>query len=223
MGCRHPVWRSCISCRVGFSCARCFWKKFITPGSVDLVLQSIRANRSHALINLEIAMNPVCRLSRAATLAVFITAVIAASTAFNIPFNTEIACTDETKEAGSKTEEIDPDYAVPDGSPKEIMGFLDELKARKSKFANRREEIDHLIKLYRAFIDGGEKILNQDTTEKVAANAARMKLNSLLVLASNEIGDSGQRRVGSRDGGLKQTSESRWPKSLNSIGIRSES
>ena len=95
----------------------------------------------------------------------------------------------DTKETDSKVEEADPDYVVPDGTPDEIMEFLDKLKARKTKFANRHEKIDHAIKLHRAMINAGDQILGQHADAKTAANAAKMKLNSLTVLAANGIGD----------------------------------
>ena len=79
--------------------------------------------------------------------------------AFDCSFDPVIAFADDLQDAGAQPEETDPDYAVPDGTPKEIMDFLGELKSRKTKFANRREEIDHLIKLYRAYIEAGDKIL----------------------------------------------------------------
>ena len=62
--------------------------------------------------------------------------------------------------ADTKTsEETDPDYAVPDGSPKEILAFIKQLGLKRPKFANREEQIDHAIKVQRAMIAAGDKIL----------------------------------------------------------------
>ena len=99
---------------------------------------------------------------------------------------------DDKKEADAKPVETDPDYAVPDGTPDEIMEFVEALKARKPKFANRKEMVDHVVRMHRAFIEAGDKILGQETEDKVAASAAQMKLSSLTVLAANQIGDAGK-------------------------------
>jgi len=99
---------------------------------------------------------------------------------------------EDPKEEKPAASETDPDYAVPDGTPDEIMEFVEKLKARKPKFANRKESVDHAIRMYRAFIEAGDKILKQDVEGKVATDAAQLKLNSLTVLAANSIGDAAQ-------------------------------
>ena len=93
-------------------------------------------------------------------------------------------------ESDIKQEETDPDYAVPDGTPDEIMEFVNELKGRRPKFANRKETLEHAIRMHRALIVAGDKILGQETSAKVAANAAQMKLSALTILAANGIGDA---------------------------------
>ncbi len=93
-------------------------------------------------------------------------------------------------ESNGNQVETDPDYAVPNGTPEEIMEFVNELKGRRPKFANRRESIDHSVRMYRAFIVAGDKILDQETSAKVAADAAQLKLNALTILAANNIGDA---------------------------------
>lgn len=99
---------------------------------------------------------------------------------------------EEPKEEEPAAAETDPDYAVPDGTPEEIMEFVEKLKARKPKFANRKESVDHAIRMYRAFIEAGDKVLKQDVEGKMATKAAQLKLNSLTVLAANSIGDAPQ-------------------------------
>ena len=91
-----------------------------------------------------------------------------------------------------KEEETDPDYVVPDGTADEILEFVDKLKARKPKFASRREMLDHIVRMHRALIEAGDKILNQETDVKAAVKAVKLKLNSLTVLATNQIGDAGR-------------------------------
>ena len=90
----------------------------------------------------------------------------------------------------AKAGDADPDYDVPDGTPEEIQEFVDKLKAKRPKFANRQEQVNHAIKTQRAFIAAGDKILNQKTDEKVAVAAAQMKMSALTLLATNQIGDS---------------------------------
>ncbi len=104
-----------------------------------------------------------------------------------VPIATEAQ---DNPENNVKQAETDPDYAVPDGTPDEIMEFVNELKGRRPKFANRKETLEHAIRMHRAFIVAGDKILGQETSEKVAANAAQMKLSALTILAANGIGDA---------------------------------
>ena len=100
--------------------------------------------------------------------------------------------TEAQDEPGTNVKQVDtdPDYAVPDGTPDEIMEFVNELKGRRPKFANRKETLEHAIRMHRAFIIAGDKILGQETSAKVAANAAQLKLNALTILAANDIGDA---------------------------------
>ncbi len=90
----------------------------------------------------------------------------------------------------AKAGDADPDYDVPDGTPEEIQEFVEKLKAKRPKFANRQEQVNHAIKTQRAFIAAGDKILNQKSDEKVAVAAAQMKMAALTILAANQIGDS---------------------------------
>ena len=115
-------------------------------------------------------------------------AALLAATVFETSVNSVFA--QETKEATATLEETDPDYAVPNGTPEQIMEFVDALKARKPKFASRKEMLDHVVRMHRALIEAGDKILSQDTETKVAVSAAQMKLSSLTLLAANQIGDA---------------------------------
>ena len=90
------------------------------------------------------------------------------------------------------SEETDPDYAIPDGTPKEIFAFLTTLQQKRPKFANREEQIEHAIKVQRAMIAAGDKILKQEPDEEQATQAVAMKLNSLIVLAANDIPGAGK-------------------------------
>lgn len=82
--------------------------------------------------------------------------------------------------------EADP-YAVPEGTPEEIMEFLEKLRRSRKSFATRADAVDHAIKVQRALIAGGSKILAQKTDEETAYAAAEMKLQALGLLASAGI------------------------------------
>ncbi len=88
--------------------------------------------------------------------------------------------------------ETDPDYAVPEGSPDEIMAFVKQLQLKRPKFANREEQIDHAVKVQRAMIAAGDAILKQEPDDKVTEQAVAMKLGSLIMLAANDIPGAGQ-------------------------------
>ena len=95
---------------------------------------------------------------------------------------------DDAKPAATtKPEEADPDYAVPDGTPKEIIEFVTKLQQKRPKFANREEMIDHAVKVQRAIISAGDKILKQEPDDELAERAAGMKLNPLIMLATAQI------------------------------------
>jgi len=91
--------------------------------------------------------------------------------------------------AKPKDEETDPDFVVPDGTPEEIMEFVEKLKKKRPKFANRQEFIDYTVKAQRSLISAADKILNQETNDKVAASAAELKLGAMTMLASGSIED----------------------------------
>ncbi len=97
--------------------------------------------------------------------------------------------------AKATSEETDPDFIVPDGTPDEINEFVEKLKKKRPKFANRQEFIDYTVKAQRAIISAADKILKQETTEKIAANAAEMKLGALTMLASGSIEDYPQQAM----------------------------
>lgn len=86
-----------------------------------------------------------------------------------------------------KDEETDPDFVVPDGTPEEINEFVAKLRKKNPKFANRQEYVAYAIKTQQTLITAADKILAQETPEKVAASAAEMKLGSLTMLAANGI------------------------------------
>jgi len=89
-------------------------------------------------------------------------------------------------QAAAEKDQQDP-YAVPDGTPEEIQAFLEKLQTQRRAFANRQEAIQHAIKVQRAFIQAGDKILAQKTDDDTAFAAAELKLDALELLASAGI------------------------------------
>ncbi|MDX1969849.1 MAG: TlpA disulfide reductase family protein [Planctomycetaceae bacterium] len=78
-------------------------------------------------------------------------------------------------------------YAVPNGTPDEIIEFLDKLQKSRKQFASRDEAVDHVIKVQKAIITAGDKILAQKVDDDTAFAAAEMKLEALGMLASADI------------------------------------
>ena len=122
-------------------------------------------------------------LSTGAVVALFATVVSCSSSVAP----TDALADDAKPAATAKTDETDPDYAVPDGTPKEILDFVTKLQQKRPKFANREEMIDHAVKVQRAIITAGDKILKQEPDDELVERAAGMKLNSLVMLAANQI------------------------------------
>ena len=112
----------------------------------------------------------------------------AALLTFSLNIGLAPSMAEDTKEAAKADD--DTNFEVPDGTPEEIFKFIDNLKERQPKFASQKERIDFAIKVQRAFISAGDKVLKQDVTEKVAVQAVQMKMSALTLLAMNSIGDS---------------------------------
>ena len=120
-------------------------------------------------------------------------AVIAAAMTLAVVSHSPRMADQVVRAADTKTsEETDPDYAVPDGSPKEILAFIAKLEKKQPKFANREEAIDHAVKVQRAIIVASDKILKQEPDEKLVTQAVEMKLGSLIMLAANDIPGAGK-------------------------------
>ncbi|GIX05513.1 MAG: hypothetical protein KatS3mg114_1382 [Planctomycetaceae bacterium] len=92
----------------------------------------------------------------------------------------------KTPAAEKSSTPADP-YAVPDGTPEEILQFLEKLESRRPMFQTRRDAVQHAIKVQRARIQAGDKILAQKVDDETALEAAEMKLEALKLLASAGI------------------------------------
>lgn len=74
-------------------------------------------------------------------------------------------------------------YAVPEGSPEEILRFIEELQELRPKFKNREELIHHVTRVQQATVAASDKLLaHQDADEKTAVEAVELKMQSLVML-----------------------------------------
>lgn len=111
-------------------------------------------------------------------------------------FFTTVSCSPSVAPTGSvvgapyataQSEETDPDYVVPDGTPKEMVEFVTALQKRLSKLKSREERVYHAVKVQRAIIRAAEKILKQEPPDELVELAAGMRVNALVTLAANGI------------------------------------
>lgn len=100
-----------------------------------------------------------------------------------------ISCSSNETSSQSRSAATPSEFTVPDGTPNEIIAFVENLKKRKPKFKNNEEATEFAVNAQKAFISAGDKILNQETSPEVAANAAKMKMTAYFMLAEAQIED----------------------------------
>jgi thiol-disulfide isomerase/thioredoxin len=99
----------------------------------------------------------------------------------------KVATPEKEKPKADEAAETDEEFVVPDGTPDEIMDYLQGLRTNR-KFKSREEAINYAIKVQWAIVDAGSKILaKKDVDEETAYAAAEMKLEALSILATNGI------------------------------------
>ena len=82
----------------------------------------------------------------------------------------------------SEEETKDP-YEVPEGTPEEILEFIEELQEDRPRFKSREEMIQHVVKVQKATITAGDRLLaDKDVDEETAAEAAELKLQAHFLL-----------------------------------------
>lgn len=86
----------------------------------------------------------------------------------------------------AKSKVSDP-YAVPDGSPTELLEFIEELHEMRPDVATRAEAVRHYGKMSHATIEAAERILEARTDVETAVAAVRAKFLGLSIL--QQIGD----------------------------------
>ncbi len=92
------------------------------------------------------------------------------------------SATTPKSDAPKETEAPDP-YAVPDGSPEEILQFAEDLQELRPRFKNREELIQHVVKSQQSLILAADKLLaHKDIDDETAVQAAEMKLQGLFML-----------------------------------------
>lgn len=90
------------------------------------------------------------------------------------------------KPAAAKDDSIS--YAIPEGSPAEIIKFVNDLQEARPKVQTREEMVQHAIKVQHVLIEAGGKILaNKSATEDEAKTGAEMLLNAHTLLANARI------------------------------------
>ncbi len=67
-------------------------------------------------------------------------------------------------------------YAVPDGSPAELLKFIDELSGYRPKVASREAALEHVAKQHKAINTAVDKILAAKPEDDVRAQALKKKL-----------------------------------------------
>jgi hypothetical protein len=132
-----------------------------------------------------ISLRPASRVLRPIVAGIAVAALLSLASCSS-SVTTSNARADETKESEKET---DPEFIVPDGTPEEILAFVKKLQTTQKKFANRQEFIDTAIRTNKAFIAAGDKLLSMKIDDKVAAQAAQMKLMSMANLGANGIED----------------------------------
>ncbi len=89
------------------------------------------------------------------------------------------------KEKEKTDEEI---FAIPEGSPAELLKWADSLQRVRKNFTNRKAAIDFAIRVQWTLSDAADKVLAQKTaTDEEALAAAEMKLQALSLLAEAGI------------------------------------
>lgn len=85
-------------------------------------------------------------------------------------------------EGPQETEPADP-YAVPDGSPGEILQFVERLQEQRPPVKSREELIQHVTRVQQSSITASDRLLaHKDVDEKTAVEAVELKMQSLVML-----------------------------------------
>jgi len=94
-----------------------------------------------------------------------------------------------SEKVGAKQEKAEPDpFQVPDGSPEELLKYIDGLRQLKAKDITTREQmIEFLRKLHKAMAEAADKVLAGKPTETQRNQAIEAKAQGLIMLL--QLGD----------------------------------
>jgi thiol-disulfide isomerase/thioredoxin len=101
----------------------------------------------------------------------------------------EKAANEKTAADGDKAPKVDP-YAVPDGTPEELLKFIQDLSAYRPDVKSNEEAIEHLGKQHKAIIAAADKILAAKPDEAGRASALKSKIQSSWIAANMVDHDS---------------------------------
>lgn len=74
-------------------------------------------------------------------------------------------------------------YAVPEGTPTEILQFIEDLQEQRPRFKSREEMVRHVIRVQQASITASDRLLaHKEVDEKTAVDAVELKMQSLVML-----------------------------------------
>jgi len=93
-----------------------------------------------------------------------------------------------TAPAAEKKADAADAIAVPDGTPEELLKFIDKLNSTRPTGTSRDELIENFTKMQNAVISAGKKILEAKPTDEQAAEAINAQLKAYNVLG--RIGDT---------------------------------
>jgi thiol-disulfide isomerase/thioredoxin len=109
------------------------------------------------------------------------------------PTSAALAQADAPKDAADETKDepqtpADP-YAVPDGSAEDLLDFIATVQTVRPEIQSREAFHTHLVKVFNAIAEAGDKVLAGKATDEQAETAVSMKLQALQAL--QQIGEPG--------------------------------
>lgn len=101
----------------------------------------------------------------------------------------------DDEDAGDKPRASETDFSVPDGSPDELLEFIQKIHATAEPQGTRKERMEWLKKSRRAIIEAADQIRDSDAGDKTVMTAIKAELDALSLL----------KRLGDKQAGEKFT------------------
>lgn len=170
---------------------------FVEPGValIEIALASVSKGRyaDHGCLRMPLALRSLRMASSfdsLRALGLIPSTFVAATVAAGVVFATNVVIAQPPAKPAAKPAndaEADP-FVIPNGSPDEVVDFIDNLKKKRPPFRNRKEAVAFAIKVQWTISEAGDKILAmKDITDDEAEIAASMKLEALALLADAGI------------------------------------